>query len=128
MYNRVWDFLYAGESSRRMEVGFGPKATGKAQEARFKFTIPIVERVADVDAGLAGVATAGSRMATRGRTKILAVDDDPQTLRSIRQALSRAGFVPVVTGEPDEVLQLVDQHEPQLVLLDLCFPAATGSN
>ena len=102
------------------------ESDGEGTGARFKFTIPIAEGVADVDAGPAGAATAGSRMAARGRTKILAVDDDPQTLRSIRQALSRAGFVPVVTGEPDEVLQLMDQHEPQLVLLDLVLPGSDG--
>ncbi len=102
------------------------ESDGEGTGARFKFTIPIAEGLADVDAGLAGAATAGSRMAARGRTKILAVDDDPQTLRSIRQALSGAGFVPVVTGEPDEVLQLMDQHEPKLVLLDLVLPGSDG--
>lgn len=102
------------------------ESDGEGTGSRFKFTIPIAEGVVDVDAGLTGVATAGSRMPARGRTKILAVDDDPQTLRSIRQALSGAGFVPVVTGEPDEALQLVDEHTPELVLLDLVLPGSDG--
>ena len=58
--------------------------------------------------------------------RILAVDDDPQTLRYVRSALSRAGYVPFVTGDPDEVLGIVQQHVPDLVLLDLVLPGSDG--
>ncbi len=41
---------------------------------------------------------------------MLAVDDDPQTLRHVRDALTRAGYVPIVTGDPKEALPLVESE------------------
>ena len=46
------------------------------------------------------------------RTRILCVDVDPQTLRYVRDALTRAGYAPVVTGEPEEALRLVAEEKP----------------
>ena len=54
------------------------------------------------------------------------VDDDPQTLRYVRDALAAAGFVPLVTGDPRELAYLLQTHRPQLVLLDLMLPGADG--
>ena len=54
------------------------------------------------------------------------VDDDPQTLRYVRDALAAAGFVPLVTGDPRELAYLLQTHRPQLVLLDLRLPGADG--
>ena len=39
-----------------------------------------------------------------GQGRILVVDDDPQTLRYVRDVLTRAGYEPIVTGDPEEVL------------------------
>ncbi len=99
---------------------------GEGTETRFKFSIPIADGVADVDTRRSGVPMAGSRSPAKGRAKILAIDDDPQTLRSIRKTLLGAGFDPVVTGEPGEAPQLVDEHKPRLVLLDLVLPGSDG--
>ena len=52
--------------------------------------------------------------------------DDPQTLRNVREALSKSGYVPVVTGDPDDVPTLIEEHRPQLVLLDLVLPGTDG--
>ena len=54
------------------------------------------------------------------------VDDDPQTLRYVRDALSRAGYSPTVTANPDEVPRLMGDEEPELVLLDLMLPGTDG--
>ena len=37
----------------------------------------------------------------RNRVRLLVVDDDPQTLRSVRGALSEAGYAPTETGDPE---------------------------
>ena len=58
--------------------------------------------------------------------RILVVDDDPQTLRFVRDALSRAGYAPLVTGSPDEIPHLIQSEGPQLVLLDLLLPGGDG--
>ena len=58
--------------------------------------------------------------------RVLAVDDDPNDLRYVRDALSAAGYRPVVTGDPEEVLRLMEEQQPQVVLLDLMLPDADG--
>ena len=57
---------------------------------------------------------------------MLAVDDDPQALRYVRDTLVTAGYRPVVTGDPQEALRLMEEEQPQLVLLDLMLPGADG--
>lgn len=57
---------------------------------------------------------------------ILIVDDDPQMLRYIREALTGSGNAPVVTGDPDEVADLIKLHRPKLVVLDMLLPNADG--
>ncbi len=98
------------------------ESDGPGLGARFTFTIPV--------AGDAGIGAANlpvrSRRAERERTRILAVDDDPQTLRYVRDALARAGYTPVVTGDPEEVSRLMAEEEPRLVLLDLMLPGSDG--
>ena len=58
--------------------------------------------------------------------RILVVDDDPQTLRFVRDALSGAGYAPIVTGAPEELAHLIRSEKPQLVLLDLLLPGSDG--
>ena len=47
-------------------------------------------------------------------------------LHYVREALVTAGYVPVWTGDPLEVADLVSAHKPQLVLLDLVLPETDG--
>ena len=98
------------------------ESDGLGLGARFTFTIPVA-----VDA-VAGVPRLSARRerAEKERTRILTVDDDPQTLRYVRDALARAGYAPIVTGDPQEALSLVEANDPHLVLLDLMLPGTDG--
>ena len=102
------------------------ESEGLGQGARFTFTIPVVE-----DAG-SGATTQSLRRATRSQqeakegVRILVVDDDPQALRYIRDALSEVDFTPIVTADPKEALLLTEEQKPHLVLLDLVLPDADG--
>ncbi len=91
---------------------------------RFTLTVPVTERTGPA----ADMAMDGPRADAKGqeRTRILVVDDDPQMLRHVREALTEADFVPVVTGDPEEVARLVRIHRPGLVLLDLLLPGTDG--
>ncbi len=61
-----------------------------------------------------------------GRGRVLAVEDDPNDLRYVRDILAKSGYDPVVTGEPEEALRLVEEERPELVLLDLMLPGTDG--
>ena len=98
------------------------ESDGLGLGARFTFTIPVA-----VDA-VAGVPRLSARRerAEKERTRVLCVDDDPQTLRYVRDALARAGYAPIVTGDPQEAASLVEANDPHLVLLDLMLPGTDG--
>ena len=98
-------------------AGFGTRVT---------FTLPVAE---EGRAGTAsGVFSSGLRSPAEGRepVPVLVIDDDPQMLRFIRDALAGAGYAPHVTGEPEEAARLVRAKRPHLVLLDLVLPGTNG--
>ena len=101
------------------------ESEGPGMGARFTFTIPTVE---EAGSGTA-VSTSAARRAVAGageRVRVLAVDDDPQALRYVRDALLKSGYTPVVTGDPEEALRLVAEEKPDLILLDLMLPGTDG--
>ena len=89
------------------------------------FTIPVTEEAIELPRVVAEV---NSRRADtdRERIRILVVDDDPQTLRYVRDALADAGYDPIVTGDHMEVPHIIQAEKPGLVLLDLLLPDADG--
>ena len=101
------------------------ESDGPGMGARFTFTLPTVDEPAIVSA--APVSTGPrSRRPAQGRVRVLAVDDDPQALRYVRDVLTRAGYAPVVTGDPADVPRLMAEHQPHLALLDLVLPGTDG--
>ncbi|MDE2767861.1 MAG: response regulator [Chloroflexota bacterium] len=103
------------------------ESDGPGAGARFTFTLPTVEDGGSGRApGLAAVSTRREREDTGERARILAVDDEPQTLRYVRDTLAKSGYEPVVTGEPEEALRLMAEERPELVLLDLMLPGTDG--
>ncbi|MYB75994.1 MAG: response regulator [Chloroflexi bacterium] len=103
------------------------ESDGPGLGSRFSFTIPLAEEAA-IAAAL-GAARRSARIgqsSKRGQSRVLAVDDDPRTLQYIRDALSAATFHPVVTGDPREVMSLIEANEPHVVLLDLMLPGTDG--
>ena len=98
---------------------------GLGRGSRFTFTLLAVEDARDADA-----APAGERKRTpapaRDRRRILVVDDDPKTLRYVRDILTEAGYAPLVTGEHEELAPIIRSEKPALVLLDLLLPGTDG--
>ena len=99
------------------------ESDGPGLGARFTFTIPVAE---GEGTGGAGAPAPPSVRSSREQARILAVDDDPQALRYVRDALSKAGYSPIVTGDPQDVPRLMEEEKPHLVLLDLMLPGSGG--
>ena len=98
------------------------ESDGLGQGTRFTFTIPMVEEAETDAAQLA----ARPRQRRRENARVLVVDDDPQALEYIQDALSEAGFTPIVTPDPKDALLLTAEQRPHLVLLDLVMPNSSG--
>lgn len=102
------------------------ESAGLGRGTRLTFTLPVADGAGE---GTAPGPTPSSPHPTRKAQEdapIVVVDDDPQTLRYVRSALSEAGYASFVTGDPKELPDLVRQHSPRLVLLDLVFPGTDG--
>ena len=102
------------------------ESAGAGNGARFTFTVPTAnDEATGTSAGASHIA-GESRTAPRERTRILALDDELQMLRYIRNTLSQAGYLPIVTTNSEEVPNLVSAEEPHLILLDLMLPGTDG--
>ena len=102
------------------------ESDGPGLGARFTFTVPAAEGEGIDGAEMPAYAARGSRGPVRGKVRVLAVDDDPQALRYVRDALDRAGYVSIATGNPEDVPRLMEEESPHLVLLDLMLPGNDG--
>ena len=104
------------------------ESDGPGLGACFTFTLPTVEPGGSARAVVESPSGAEEslRAGQEARVPVLAVDDDPEALRFVRDTLVAQGYKPVVTGDPEEVLRLVDEHKPALALLDLVLPGADG--
>ena len=100
------------------------ESPGLGRGTRFTFTIPVAE---GADVGARARPAAG-RIPGEVSQKpcILVVDDDPHTLRDVRNTLAGAGYAVRSTTEPDEIADIVRSERPQLVLLDLMLPGTGG--
>ena len=103
------------------------ESDGPGQGTRFTFTIPAIEEPAsDTAARHAAYSSLALGEVEQQRLRILVIEDNPQDLRYAREILSKAGYVPIVTGNPDDAIHLVKDNQPELVLLDLMLPRIDG--
>ena len=96
---------------------------GPGLGTRFTFTLPVAET------GAGTAAAPGRRRRLREApepARVLVVDDDPQTLRYVRDTLAEAGYTPIVTGDHRELAHILRAEKPALVLLDLMLPGTDG--
>ena len=96
------------------------QSDGPGQGTQITFTLPVAEE--------AGGTPGQSRSPHKSseRPPILVVDDDPQILRFVRDALTQAGYAPQVTGNYHDLSQLIREEKPHLILLDLLLPGTDG--
>ena len=85
------------------------ESDGLGLGSRFTFTLPAVEERRRRPAR----QPRRSQRREPEPVRILCVDDDPQTLRYVRDALTRSGYAPVVTGDPEDVPRLMAEEPPR---------------
>ena len=88
------------------------------------FTVPAAGEAAAAAVDRAAVAPAAPEPGEPPR--ILVVDDDPRMLRFVRDALSGAGYAPLLTGAPHDLRRIIRAERPRLVLLNLMLPDIDG--
>ncbi len=100
---------------------------GEGRGTTFGFTLPVAAEAPAVIAEAAARAEHVAATVRAGRrSSVLSVDDDPQSLRYIRRTLEMGGYEAIVTGDPAQCIRLIQQHAPDLVLLDMKLPGTSG--
>ncbi|MDE0146853.1 MAG: response regulator [Rhodospirillaceae bacterium] len=99
---------------------------GAGQGARFTFTLPVARSAGPGEAADPAADPQARSPDTREASRILVVDDDPLTLRFVRDALTAAGYVTLVTGDHADLSQVIRTEKPRLVMLDLMLPGTDG--
>ena len=102
------------------------ESEGTGLGTRFTFTVPVVEEVKTDVAHAPGRKPPQSGRIDRRKPLVLVVDDDPHALGYIRETVESAGYRTKVTGNPEEVKELVEVHQPDLLLFDLLLPGTDG--
>ena len=70
--------------------------------------------------------SSSSTLLPAGRRRILVVEDEPDLVRGLRDALEFEGFDVVSSGQGREGVKLARERSPDLVLLDLMLPDING--
>ena len=100
------------------------ESAGAGRGTTFTFTLPATGEAGVEEPGYAARPRPVSEPGEPPR--ILVVDDDPRMLRLVRDALSKAGYAPLVTGVPQDLPRIIRAERPRLVLLDLMLPDIDG--
>ena len=64
--------------------------------------------------------------ATESSVKLVAIDDNPESLELIATALEQTGLRIFTTSDPEEGLDIVFEEHPQIVIVDLMMPGLSG--
>jgi PAS domain S-box-containing protein len=102
------------------------ESPGEGLGATFSFVLP----TAPIDARAVETTRRGDHLGKVSpgaeRTRVLAVDDDPQILRFLRRTLEEAGYHVHTIQDPAEIPAVLERESPDLVLLDLMLPGTSG--
>ncbi len=59
-------------------------------------------------------------------SRVLIIEDDPSIVEMLRYNLEKAGFEPLVAMDGEEGVMLVEEEDPDLVVLDWMLPLMSG--
>ena len=64
-------------------------------------------------------------MKVKGK-RILVVDDEPPIQRILRRNLTMGGYEVLIAENGEQAIEMVQLHQPDLILLDICLPGKTS--
>jgi len=65
-------------------------------------------------------------MSAENKSCVLVVDDDADIRETLREAVEMVGCTALLAKDGQDALQVLGQHRPCLIILDLIMPVMTG--
>ena len=96
------------------------ESAGLGTGTRIAFTLPIADNLVSSNLTGSNANEPGERI------RVLAVDNDPQTLRFVRETLDGVGFDTHITSHVEEFERILKNEKPALVLINLLMPGSDG--
>lgn len=103
------------------------ESQGEGQGVTVSFTVPIFRQNENGESEHKDNETTGIK-GTEKDWLALIVEDDPIYGCYLEENLQREGFATILTSNPDDVVGLVKDHQPNIVLLDFCLPQKMGGD
>ena len=94
------------------------------EEGQFTFTIPVVNSPSQSEQG--PVRSQPGPDPGEGRTRVLAIAEDPETSRYVRNTLSGERFAAFVINGPMEAERFIEEQNPDVILLEPMLPWTDG--
>ena len=104
----------------RLSVGVGEGGVGSG----FTFTIPVVEAAYVSEPNTFRLPS--PRNSHERQARVLALVEDPETGRYVRDILSRADFSFSMVGDLDEAEDIIETQKPDVILLEPVMPWPEG--
>jgi DNA-binding response OmpR family regulator len=60
------------------------------------------------------------------QVKILVVEDEPSLIFTLRDTLESEGYQVIVSEDGEQAVELVEEHKPDLMILDIMLPGKSG--
>ncbi len=95
------------------------------QGSTFHVVLPIAGPALPEDGRAPAVETVEATPAPGGKT-ILVLDDEPFAVENVKLALKDLGHKVVGTTQPDRLAEMLAQHSPDLLILDIMMPRISG--
>lgn len=67
-----------------------------------------------------------SKTTSKGKPRVLIVDDDAEIITAIRYALESKGFEVLIARDGNQGLAMAEREQPELVILDMMMPKRSG--
>ncbi len=65
-------------------------------------------------------------MVSKGKTRILVVDDEPRYVKAIQVNLTASGYEVLVAGDGQSAVEVAATENPDLIVLDVMMPGMSG--
>ena len=73
-----------------------------------------------------GKSSTASKETTKGKSRVLIVDDDAEIITAIRYGLEAKGYEVLIARDGNQGLAMAEREQPDLVILDMMMPKRSG--